>query len=409
MLLLRSKTVVVELLLLLVLLSLLLLYLNLHPRPLHHPAQLQKSHPIFEKKMILFAQEVSLVHDNGDNNDVAVNFSLKNIMDKRCNTIMFMCDTNNRKYPQMCRKHEYVVGVLTEILGARSTAVASLKAMSLATASLGSNNTTTQKLLFSPVNQVNDSPRAREVVLVSKDTVSANEEIRRRDSMDRVGLAASDRLIRAASKNKTIKKDQERKNDFNFFLISNKSCLDTIRSAVLELSSRHGKPDVSMSLHVIKGRDVRFSSFRNTVDMLSCLSNKFKGLLKNIILRYNLFSFSFSSRHTKLPNGAFFWVDPYGRHEQASFGHLIFQFPVHGQEHYHIIIYNNISFLADGIVVLTVAGCVEEVLEDIRGVFKHGGVVEERFRRRYIYRVCGHGCRSGHHNYNYNGLCPDRH
>lgn len=254
--------------------------------------------------MPLYAQEVSSVHNNGvDNNDVVVKYSLKNIMDKRCNTIMFLYDTDSRKRLQKCRKYEYVIGVLTEILGTRSVAVASLEAMSLATASLGSNNATTQKLLFSPANQVNDSPRAREVMLVSKDTVvdtaSVDEEIEWYDGMDRgVGLADSDRVVRAASKNKTIKKDQERKNDFNFFLISNKSCLDTIRIAVRELSSRHGKPDVSMSLHVIKGGDTCFSSsamaFIKSVDMLTCLSNKFNGLIKNIVVRYNFFLF-FSS------------------------------------------------------------------------------------------------------------------
>lgn len=252
--------------------------------------------------MPLYAQEVSSVHNNGvDNNDVVVKYSLKNIMDKRCNTIMFLYDTDSRKRLQKCRKYEYVIGVLTEILGTRSVAVASLEAMSLATASLGSNNATTQKLLFSPANQVNDSPRAREVMLVSKDTVvdtaSVDEEIEWYDGMDRgVGLADSDRVVRAASKNKTIKKDQERKNDFNFFLISNKSCLDTIRIAVRELSSRHGKPDVSMSLHVIKGGDTCFSSsamaFIKSVDMLTCLSNKFNGLIKNIVVRYNFFYFS---------------------------------------------------------------------------------------------------------------------
>jgi hypothetical protein len=242
--------------------------------------------------MPLYAQEVSSVHNNGDDKDIVVKYSLKNIMDKRCNTIMFLYDTGTRKRPQKCSKYEYVVGVLTEILGTRSIAVASLEAMSLATASLGSNNATTQKLLFSPANQVNDSPRAREVMLVSKDTIV---DIASVDSMDKVGLADPDRVVRTASRNKTIKRDQERKNDFNFFLISNKSCLDTIRSAVRELSSRHGKPDVSMSLHVIKGGDTCFSSsamaFIKSADMLTCLSNKFNGLIKNIVVRYLFFNF----------------------------------------------------------------------------------------------------------------------
>lgn len=245
---------------------------------------------------MLYAQEVSSVHNNGGDKDVDVEYSLKNIVDKRCNTIMFLYDTDTRK----CRKDEYMIGVLTEILGTRRVAVDSLKAMSLATASLGSNNATTQKLLFSPANQVNDSPRAREVVLISKDTVvdtaSVDDEGEWCVGVDRVGLADSDRVVRAASKNKTIKENQERKNDFHFFLISKRSCLDTIRRAVRELSTRHGKPDVSMSLHVIKNGDACFASsamaFTKNADMLTRLSNKFRGLIKNIIVRYKYFYFS---------------------------------------------------------------------------------------------------------------------
>lgn len=241
--------------------------------------------------MPLYAQEVSSVRDN---EDVDAKYSLKNIVDKRCNTVMFLYDTDARRNPQKCKKHEYVVGVLTEILGTRSVAVASLEAMSLATAGLGSNNTTTQKLLFSPANRLNDAPRAREVVLISKDTVigtaSANVENEWRKDIDKVDLTDSDRVVRAASMNKTLKKDQERQNDFNFFLVSNKSCLDTIRSAVRELSSRHGKPNVSMSLHVIRGGDVCFSSsaaaFKKNADMLTCLSGKFEGIVKSIVVLY---------------------------------------------------------------------------------------------------------------------------
>ncbi len=65
-------------------------------------------------------------------------------------------------------KYNYLVGFLTKVLGARSVALSTMVALEMATASVGSNNTGTQRFLFSPINPINDSPSARKVCIVSK-------------------------------------------------------------------------------------------------------------------------------------------------------------------------------------------------------------------------------------------------
>lgn len=215
-------------------------------------------------------------------------------MDKDCDTLVVLCNKDHISKRKSSLKYSYLVGLLTEVLGARSAALSAMEALEMATASVGSNNTDTQRFLFSPVNPINDSPSAREVCIVSKETLSiydldatlqGSEEAMECEEEEKDTLVSTvsedqptvivERVLRAASKTKRIQTG--RPNCFNFFMIVDNCCMDTLKEVILEMTDQ--KQDITMRI-----LSTPAGSMTYTQNMLLCNRLICTFRIKNLIL-----------------------------------------------------------------------------------------------------------------------------
>ena len=200
--------------------------------------------------MVLIAREMLSVNTSHERNQHE--FFIGDI-DKDCDTLVVLCNKDHISKRKSSPKYSYLVGLLTEVLGARSVALSAMEALEMATASVGRNNTDTQRFLFSPVNPMNDSPSARKVCIVSKETHSicdldaplqGSEDAIECEKNKKNTFAATvsedqptvsvERVLRAASKTKKIKTGKL--NGFNFFMIVDNCCMDTLKEVMLEMT-----------------------------------------------------------------------------------------------------------------------------------------------------------------------------
>lgn len=216
-------------------------------------------------------------------------------IDKDCETLVVLCNKDHISKRKSSHRYNYLVGFLTEVLGARSVALSAMSALEMATASVGSNNTDTQRILFSPMNPINDNPSAREVCIVSKETLrvrdldtplQGSEEAMEHEEEEKDTLfstvfedqstAIVDRVLRAASKTKKMR--TRGLNRFNFFMIVDNCCMNTLNEVMLEMTGQ--QQDITMRILSTPAGSTTYT--RNMV-LCNNLNNKFRGRIKNVI------------------------------------------------------------------------------------------------------------------------------
>lgn len=244
--------------------------------------------------MVLIAQEMLSANTGQEGNRQHHQFFIGKI-DKDCDTLVVLCNKNHISKRKSSPNYKYLLGLLTEVLGARSEALSAMAALEMATASVGSNNTDTQRFLFSPMNPINDSPSAREVCIVSKETLrvydldaplQGSEESMDCEEKEKDTLVSTisedqptvivDRVLRAASKTK--KKQTGGLNRFNFFMIVDNCCMNTLKEAMLEMTGQ--QQDITMKILPTPAGSMTYT--RNMV-LCKSLNDTFKGRIKNII------------------------------------------------------------------------------------------------------------------------------
>nr|BDT63214.1 MAG: hypothetical protein [Hemigrapsus takanoi nimavirus] len=245
--------------------------------------------------MVLIAQEMLSANTKQEGNQPQHQYFIGKI-DNDCNTLVILCNKDHISKRKSSPKYNYLVGLLTEVLGARSVALSAMAALEMATASVGSNHTDTQRILFSPMNPINDSPSAREVCIVSKETLrvydldaplQGSEEAMEWKEEEKDTLASTisedqptaivDRVLRAASK--TIKIQTGGLNRFNFFMIVDNCCMDTLKEAMLEMS---GQQQEDITMRILSTPVGSMTYIRNMI-LCNSLNVTFRGRIKNII------------------------------------------------------------------------------------------------------------------------------
>lgn len=194
-------------------------------------------------------------------------------IDRDCNTLVVLCNKDHISKRKYSPKYSYIVGLLTEVLGTRSVALSAVAALEMATSSVGSKNTDTQRFLFSPMNPINGSPSAREVCIVSKETL----RVRDLDaSLQESGEAEPivDRVLRTASKTKKMQSDGL--NRLNFFMIVDNCCMNTLKEAMLEMTGK--QQDITM--RILSAGNTAYT--RNMI-LCNSLNVIFGGRIKNVI------------------------------------------------------------------------------------------------------------------------------
>lgn len=241
--------------------------------------------------MVLIAQEILSANTGQEGNQKQHQFFIGKI-DNECNTLVVLCNKDHISKRKSSPRYNYLVGLLTEVLGARSVALSAMAALEMATASVGSSNTDTQRFLFSPMNSVNDSPSAREVCIVSKETLTVceldtpfqgSEEAMECEEEDLVSTVSEDqptvivdRLLRAASKTKKMQTGGS--NRFNFFMMVDNCCTNTLKEAVLEMTGR--QQDITIRILTTPAGNTTYA--RNMM-LCNSLNDTFRGRIKNII------------------------------------------------------------------------------------------------------------------------------
>ena len=198
--------------------------------------------------MVLIAREIfnANIYQKGNHHQFFIGE-----IDKDSDTLIVLCNKDHISKRKSSRKYNYLVGLLTEVLGARSVALSAMEALKMATASVGSSNTDTQRFLYSPVNPINDSPTARKVCIVSKETLSICDldaptqgfHEYKEKGMDTLATTSTlsgyqptaivERVLRESSKTKRMQTG--RLNGFNFCMVVDNCCMDTLREALLEM------------------------------------------------------------------------------------------------------------------------------------------------------------------------------
>lgn len=242
--------------------------------------------------MVLIAQEILSANIGQGGGGRQQQFFIGKI-DKDCDTLVVLCNKDHISKRKSSPRYNYLVGLLTEVFGARSIALSAIVALEMATASVGSYNTDTQRILFSPMNPINDSPSAREVCIVSKETLricDLNEppqgyvEAMECKKEEKDTLLSEDQptvivdsLLRTASKTK--KMQTVGLNRFNFFMIVDNCCMVTIKEAMLEMTGQ--QQDITMRI-----LSTPIGSTTYTRNMMFCnnLIDTFRGRIKNVII-----------------------------------------------------------------------------------------------------------------------------
>lgn len=208
--------------------------------------------------MVLIIQEMAICH--------RYNFFLGEI-DKDCDTLVVLCNRDHISKKKPSSKYKYLVGFLTELLGTRTVAQTAMVALERATASVGRNNTNTQRLLFSPMNPINDKPSAREVCIVSKET--NQEECYKEDG----STAIVDQVLRIGSKTKKLNSNNS--SGFNFFMVVDNCRLDTIQCAMSEMT---GQQNITIRILTSPNK-----SYSQNMLQINSLNHVFRGRIKNVI------------------------------------------------------------------------------------------------------------------------------
>ena len=235
--------------------------------------------------MVLIAREILSANtcQEGNHNQFFIGE-----IDKDSDALVVLCNKDHISKRKSPRKYNYLVGLLSEVLGARSVALSAMEALKMATASVGCSNTDTQRFLFSPVNPINDSPTAREVCIVSKETLSVCNldaptqgshecEEKGKDTLVKSGdqpTVIVERVLRESSKTKRMQTD--RLNGFNFFMVVDNCCMDTLREVMLEMIGQ--RQDITMRILTTAASGIIY-----TRNMLLCnrLVRTFR--IKNVI------------------------------------------------------------------------------------------------------------------------------